>query len=35
MTTQRAPVRFAVENVRREIGLPPNAKLDMDLAAAA
>jgi hypothetical protein len=35
MTTQRAPVRLAVENVRREIGLPPNAKLDMDLAAAA
>jgi DNA sulfur modification protein DndB len=35
MTTQRAPVRLAVENVRREIGLPPNTKLDTDLAAAA
>jgi DGQHR domain-containing protein len=35
MTTQRAPVRLAVENVRREIGLAPNTKLDVDLAAAA
>lgn len=35
MTTQRAPVRLAVENVRRAIGLPHNSKLDVDLAAAA
>jgi DGQHR domain-containing protein len=35
MTTQRAPVRLAVENVRRAIGLPPNSKLDQDLAQAA
>lgn len=35
MTTQRAPVRLAVENVRRAIGLPPNSKLDLDLAEAA
>lgn len=35
MTTQRAPVRLAVENVRRKIGLPPNGKLDADLEVAA
>jgi len=35
MTTQRAPVRLAAENVRRAIGLPPNSKLDEELAAAA
>jgi len=35
MTTQRAPVRLAAENVRREIGLPSNTSLDADLAAAA
>lgn len=35
MTTQRAPVRLAAENVRRAIGLPANSKLDADLAAAA
>lgn len=35
MTTQRAPVRLAVENVRRAIGLPANSKLDADLAQAA
>ncbi len=35
MTTQRAPVRLAAENVRRAIGLPPNPKLDQDLAVAA
>lgn len=35
ITTQRAPVRIAVEKVRREIGLPANARLDEDLAAAA
>ena len=35
MTTQRAPVRLAVENVRRKIGLPPNKKLDADLEVAA
>ncbi len=35
MTTQRAPVRLAVENVRRSIGLTPNSKLDVDLAQAA
>jgi DNA sulfur modification protein DndB len=33
MTTQRAPVRVAVERLRREIGLTPNARLDEELAA--
>lgn len=33
LTTQRAPVRTAVEKVRRAIGLPPNGKLDVELAA--
>lgn len=33
MTTQRAPVRVAVEKVRRAIGLTPNARLDAELAA--
>ncbi len=32
MTTQRAPVRVAVEKVRREIGLTPNVRLDAELA---
>ena len=31
MATQRAPVRYAVENVRRAIGLPPNKSLDEEL----
>lgn len=31
MTTQRAPVRVAVEKLRREIGLAPNPKLDREL----
>jgi DNA sulfur modification protein DndB len=31
MTTQRAPVRIAVEKVRRAIGLAPNSKLDAEL----
>ncbi len=34
LSTQRAPVKFAVEHVRRAIGLPPNHKLDDELAAA-
>ena len=33
MTTQRAPVRVAVEKLRRSIGLPAVAKLDAELAA--
>jgi DNA sulfur modification protein DndB len=33
MTTQRAPVRVAVEKLRREIGLAPNTRLDEELAA--
>jgi DNA sulfur modification protein DndB len=32
MATQRAHVRTAAEKVRREIGLPPNEKLNADLA---
>lgn len=32
MTTQRAPVRVAVERVRRAIGLQANSKLDAELA---
>jgi hypothetical protein len=31
MTTQRAPVRIAVEKVRRAIGLAPNSRLDAEL----
>jgi DNA sulfur modification protein DndB len=31
MATQRAPVRVAVEKVRRAIGLPPNLKLDAEI----
>lgn len=31
MTTQRAPVRVAVEKVRRAIGLTPNSKLEAEL----
>jgi DNA sulfur modification protein DndB len=31
MTTQRAPVRIAVEKVRRSMSLPPNAKLDREV----
>jgi DNA sulfur modification protein DndB len=33
MTTQRAPVRIAVEKVRRSMGLPPNPKLDAEISA--
>jgi DNA sulfur modification protein DndB len=33
MTTQRAPVRVAVEKLRREIGLVPNPKMDIELAS--
>lgn len=33
MTTQRAPVRIAVEKVRRSMGLPPNPKLDAEAGA--
>jgi DNA sulfur modification protein DndB len=35
MTTQRAPVRVAVEKLRREIGLTPNAKLNEELQETA
>jgi DNA sulfur modification protein DndB len=31
MTTQRAPVRVAVEKLRRSMGLPPNQKLDAEV----
>jgi DNA sulfur modification protein DndB len=33
MTTQRAPVRIAVEKVRRSMGLAPNPKLDAEVGA--